>query len=80
MSKDKINPKKPFLEFTFEDDGSVTGEAHNINLPVQKCVRLTLDLLEEALGKDNIEVTNVTPKLPPKQVKHQQQKRQQLGG
>lgn len=76
----KIDPKKPYLEFTFEDDGSITGEAHNTNLPVQKCARLTLDLLEEAIGKDNIQTGEIKPKLPPKQVKRTQQRKQQLGG
>jgi len=76
----KIDPNKPYLEFTFNEDGSVTGEAHNTDLPLQKCVRLTLDILEEALGKENLETTEVKPKVPATKARIQQQKRQQLGG
>ena len=80
MGEQKIDPKKPYLEFTFEDDGGITGEAHNTNLPVQKCARLTLDLLEEAIGKNNIKSGDVVPKLPAKKMKIQKRKQQELGG
>lgn len=76
----KIDPKKPFLEFTLEEDGSISAEAHNTNLPVKKCARLTLDILDEAIGANNVEVVELRPKEAPNVQRRQQQRRQQLGG
>lgn len=77
----KINSQKPYIVFTFEDDGGVDAEVFNANLPVQQCSRAPLDILEGAFGKDNVNTTHVAGKAdtPPKNTVRQQ-RRQNLGG
>ena len=82
MAQDKLNKSKPFLEFTIDvESGAVAAEGHNLTLPFGKCVDKSLDILKEALGEKNVKVQSANPKdQPPKKLRKNIQKKQELGG
>lgn len=61
----KIDKSKPYLSFDIPDDpdGEIEAEAHNTNLPVEKCSKLTLDILK-GVSAGALEGTKIEEKRP----------------
>ena len=75
----KINRHKPYIEFTFDEDGTLTSaESHNTEkMACPKRVNMSLDILKSAFS--NVDVVSVKDD-GPQQQQIQAKRQQDIGG